>query len=112
MAKPRIALDAHIEDYLRSQSERVLGKPSSEVTSADLATLTNTLVYEHKLAYQASRQIPIAKLFNWLVNLIPGNKVVTMPLSQSAEAPALKASPVDNFDFDADLGDLYEDEAA
>lgn len=110
MANQRVRLDAHIEDYLKTQSERVLGKLPAAVTAADLTTLTNTLIYEHKLTQQVAKQIPLAKLFNWLTGLIPSGKVVAMPLS--AEAPALKASPVDNFDFDADLGDLYEDEAA
>lgn len=111
MANQRVRLDAHIEDYLKTQSERVLGKSPAAVTAADLTTLTNTLLYEHKLTQQVAKQIPLAKLFNWVTGLIPSNNVIPMPNIQSAEAPALKAS-VDNFDFDADLGDLYEDEAA
>ncbi|MBD1840858.1 hypothetical protein H6F78_00100 [Coleofasciculus sp. FACHB-64] len=109
----RVRVEPDIEQYLKSQSERVLGKPVNQLTAADLTTLANRIVYEHRLAQQMASQVPFTKLFSWLMNWVPsgGNKVVS--LGQSSEAPALKASLSDNFEFDADLGDLFDkDEAA
>lgn len=112
MASQRVRIDAHIEDYLRSQSERVLGKVPDQLSPSDLTTLTNTLLYEHKLAQSISRQLPLNRLVSWLTNLIPmGGKVIPMPQLPLTEAAAPKPQP-DNFDFDADLGDLYEQDAA
>jgi hypothetical protein len=107
----RIRLEPHIECYLLSHAKRVLGKPASKVTPADLTTLANAIIYEHKLAHGAAQKIPFAKIFSWLTNLVPGSSKV-IPLN-AAEPQALAAAekPADNFDFDADLGDLYEDAA-
>jgi hypothetical protein len=103
----RVRLESDIADYLKAQSERVLGKDHSLVTATDLTTLTNRLLYEHKMAQLMARQIPFARLFNWLTGLAPGNKVVA--LQPQVEQQAL--APKDDFSIDADLGDLY-DEAA
>lgn len=108
--KQRVRLDADIEEYLQSQSERVLGKPGDNLSGAELTTLTNRLLYEHRLANQMAKQIPFARLFNWLTGLVSStnSKIVSLP---SADTPPVKTE--DSFDFDADLGDLYEhDEAA
>jgi hypothetical protein len=107
----RIRLESHIEAYLLSHAKRVLGKPASKITAADLTTLANAVIYEHKLAHGAAQKIPFTKIFAWLTNLVPGNSKI-IPLS-AVEPPALAAAekPADNFDFDADLGDLYEDAA-
>lgn len=109
----RVRLEPHIEEYLKSHAQRVLDKPVSLVTSADLTTLTNAIIYEHKLAQSMAKQIPFAKLFSWLMSWVPGNRVIGLN-QQAADAPTLGASgaPQDNFEFDADLGDLYEEEAA
>ena len=105
-------LDSDIEAYLQSQSERILGKLGTQLTGAELTTLVNRVVYEHKLGSGLAKQIPLARVFNWLTGLVPGSNSKVVPLGQSsADAPALQASP-ESFDFDADLGDLYEDEAA
>lgn len=108
----RVRLELHIEEYLKSHAQRVLDKPGNAVTSAELTTLTNAIIYEHKLAQSMAKQIPFAKLFGWLMSWVPGNRVVG--LTQQADAPTLGASgaPQDNFEFDADLGDLFEEEAA
>jgi hypothetical protein len=110
----RIRIEPDIEDYLRSQSERVIGKPGGQVTGAELTTLANRLLYEHKLAQSMAKQVPFAGLFNWLMGLVPsGGKVVAF--AQQEEAPALKEashSEPDNFDFDADFAAQFEDEAA
>ena len=110
----RVRIETDIQDYLKSQSERVIGKAPKDVTSADLTTLTNRIVYEHKIAQSMAKQVPFAKLFSWVMNLVPsgGNKVVS--LNQTTELPALNGnqSKLDDLSFDADLGDLFEDEAA
>lgn len=108
----RVRLEPHIEEYLKSHAIRVLDKPGNAVTSFDLTTLTNALLYEHKLAQSMAKQIPFAKLFGWLMSWVPGNRVVG--LTQQADSPTLGASQPepDNFEFDADLGDLFEEEAA
>ena len=109
----RVRLEPHIEEYLKSHAQRVLDKPGNAVTSFDLTTLTNALLYEHKLAQSMAKQIPFSKLFGWLMSWVPGGRVVGLT-QQAADAPTLGASgaPQDNFEFDADLGDLFEEEAA
>ena len=109
----RVRLELHIEEYLKSHAHRVLNKPGNVATSADLTTLTNAIIYEHKLAQSMAKQIPFAKLFSWLMSWVPGNRVIGLT-QQAADAPTLGASgaPQDNFEFDADLGDLFEEEAA
>lgn len=107
----RVRLEGDIEQYLKSQAERVLGKSPDFVTGADLTTLTNRLLYEHRLAHSFAARIPFGKLFNWLMNLDKsGSQVVSN--SRSPDKPALKSSePEDSFDFDADLADQFEDAA-
>ncbi len=108
----RVRVEPDLEQYLKSQSERVLGKPVNQVTGADLTTLVNRIVYEHRVASQMAKQVPFAKLFSWVMNLVPsgGSKVVSLP--QQNSSPALKSQEPDSFDFDADLGDLYAEDAA
>ncbi len=107
----RIRIEPDIEDYLRSQSERVIGKPGNAITGTDLTALTNRLLYEHKLAQSMARQVPFARLFNWLMGLVPSSgKVVAF--AQQEEAPALKETPTEDFDFDADFAAQFEDDAA
>lgn len=108
----RVRVEPDIEQYLKSQSERVLGKPVELVTGSDLTTLTNRLLYEHRVASQMAKQVPFAKLSSWVMGLVPssGNKVVS--LSQQSSSPALKPQEPDSFDFDAELGELYAEDAA
>lgn len=108
----RIRIEPDLEDYLRSQSERVMGKPGNVITGTELTTLTNRLLYEHKLAQSMARQVPFARLFNWLMGLVPSSgKVVAF--AQQSEVPAFKEAPTpDNFDFDADFAAQFEEEAA
>ncbi len=110
----RIRIEPDIEDYLKSQSQRVLGKPTDSVTGADLTTITNRLLYEHRMAQLMARQVPFARLFNWVMSIIPGTgngKVVQL---QQNEQPVLKeATQEDNFDFDADFAAQFQvDDAA
>lgn len=111
----RVRVEPDLVEYMLAQAERVLSKPATQVTGADLTTITNRLLYEHKLAQSMTKTVPFAKLFNWLTSWVPsaigGSKVV--PLGQATVSPALEPSePPDSFEFDADLGDLYEQEAA
>ena len=105
----RVRIDSDIEVYLRSQSERVLGIDSSQLTAADLTTLTNRIIYEHKLAQTMMRQEFIPRLLGWLKGVLPGvggsNKVVALTPQQ----PAL---PSDDLDFAADFASQFEEDAA
>src|ERR687886_252658 len=55
-ANTRVRIEPDIEQYLRSQGERVLGIPADKLSGADITTLTNRLLYEHKLAQTMMRQ--------------------------------------------------------
>ncbi len=103
----RVRIEPHIEDYLRLQSQRVLDKPGDKLSVAELSTLVNTIVYEHKLAHSMARQIPLARLFNWLMGLVPGsgNKVIAM---QSDTSPVLEPSKTETLDFEADFANQFE----
>ena len=104
----RVRIEPDIEQYLKSQSSRVLGKSSEKVTTADLSTLVNRIIYEHRQAHQLMSLVPITRIFNWLSSLSPGNKVAVLP-SHSGEQPVLQLA--DDFDFDADLADKFEEAA-
>jgi hypothetical protein len=43
----RLRIDADLEQYILSQSERILGKPVEN--TQDKSLLLNRIVYEHKL---------------------------------------------------------------
>lgn len=109
----RIRLDGDIEVYLRSQSERVMGIAPESLTGTDLTTLTNRVLYEHKLAQTMMRQEFIPRLFSWLKGVLPGlggsnaNKVVAMP--PKTEQPALPAT--DDLNFAADFASQFDDVA-
>jgi hypothetical protein len=106
----RVRLEPDIESYLKSQAERVLGKEGGKLTGAELTTLTNRVIYEHKVAQSMARQVPFAKLFNWLMGLVPGsgsgNKVVAMQTSN--DTSALQASKPETLDFEADFASQFE----
>lgn len=104
----RVRLDPDIEAYLRSQSERVLGIVPEKLTGADLTTLTNRALYEHKLAQTMMRQEFIPRLLGWLKGVLPGigGKVVAIP---KTEQPALPTA--DDLDFAADFASQFEDVA-
>jgi hypothetical protein len=103
----RVRIEPHLEDYLKTQSQRVLGKPADKVTGAELSTLTNAIIYEHKLAHSMARQIPFARLFNWLMGLVPGsgNRVVAL---QGDTSKALEPTKTETLDFEADFADQFE----
>lgn len=112
----RIRIEPDLEDYLRSQSERVMGKPGDAITGAELTTLTNRLLYEHKLAQAMAKEVPFARLFNSfnrLVEWLPGLGRNVIPIPQ-ATPTALKEAPpeVDDFNFDADFAAQFEEDEA
>jgi hypothetical protein len=108
----RIRIDADIEIYLKSQSERVMGITPDKLTAADLTTLTNRILYEHKLAQTMMRQEFIPRLFSWLKGVLPGiggngSKVVAI-----APQPQQPALPSDDLDFAADFAAQFDEDAA
>jgi hypothetical protein len=109
----RIRVEADIEDYLRSQSERVIGKPANEVSGAELTTIANRILYEHKLAQTMIRQEFIPRVLTWIKAILPGgggNKVVAISPS---EQPGLKATEKDeDFDFATDFAAQFDEDAA
>jgi len=108
----RVRIETHIEAYLLTHAERVLHKPSNQVTSQDFNTLVNSLIYEHKLALEVVQKIKIGSLADWLCSLIPAvSKLSFIPQGKQAQPPISAQEPED-FSFDAQLGDLYEEEAA
>ncbi len=110
-ANTRIRIDADIEAYIKSQAERVMGINPKDLTPADLTTLTNRILYEHKLAQTMMRQEFIPRLFNWLRGILPGagntNNVLALPNTQSQQL----ALPSEDLDFAADFASQF-DEAA
>jgi hypothetical protein len=88
----RIRLEPDIEDYLRNQAQRVIGKPGENVSGAELTTITNRLLYEHKLAQTMVRHEFLPKVLSWLKAIVPGavgtNKVVALA---QTEQPVLIA---------------------
>ena len=80
----RVRLEPDIETYLKSQAERVLGKSGEKLSGAELTTLTNRVVYEHKIAQSMARQVPFTKLFNWLMGLVPGSGTLVLQSSASS----------------------------
>ena len=109
----RIRLEPDIEDYLRNQAQRVIGKPGENVSGAELTTITNRLLYEHKLTQTMVRHEFFPKVLNWLKAILPGavgsNKVV--PLAQTEQA-ALKQLETEEFDFAADFAAQFDEDAA
>ena len=104
----RVRLEPDIETYLKSQAERVLGKSGEKLSGAELTTLTNRVVYEHKIAQIMARQVPFTKLFNWLMGLVPGSGSKVVALQTSNDAPALQPSKAETLDFEADFANQFE----
>ena len=108
----RIRVDADIEAYIRSQADRVMGISPDKLTAADLTTLTNRILYEHKLAQTMMRQEFLPRLFSWLKGVLPGggsgNKVVA--IASQPQQPALPAT--DDLDFAADFASQFDEDAA
>jgi hypothetical protein len=104
----RVRLEPDIETYLKSQAERVLGKEGEKLTGAELTTLTNRIVYEHRIAQSMARQVPFAKLFNWLMGLVPGSGGKVVALQTSSDTPALQPSKPESLDFEANFATQFE----
>jgi hypothetical protein len=78
------------------------------LTGAELTTLTNRILYEHKIAQSMARQVPFAKLFNWLMGLVPGSGGKVVALQTSSDTPALQSSKPETLDFEADFASQFE----
>jgi hypothetical protein len=109
----RIRLEPDIEDYLRNQAERVIGKSGENVSGAELTRITNRLLYEHKVTQTMVRHEFLPKVLNWLKAILPGavgsNKVVALAQTEQA---ALKQSETEEFDFAADFAAQFDEDAA
>ncbi len=110
----RVRIDADIESYVRSQSERVMGISPDKVTAADLTTLTNRILYEHKLAQSMMKQEFIPRLFSWLKGVLPalGNTSKVVALASQPQQSVLKASEPDDQEFLTDFASQFEDDVA
>src|SRR4028118_2142865 len=108
----RIRIDSDIEVYLRSQSERVRGSSPDNLTAADLTTLTNRILYEHKLAQTMMRQEFIPRLFGWLKGIVPGMAGNSSKVVAIAPQPQQPALPTDDLDFAADFAAQFDEDAA
>lgn len=109
----RVRIDADIEAYIRSQSERVMGMSPDKLTAADLTTLTNRILYEHKLAQTMMRQELLSRLFGWLKGILPGvggNSGKVVAIGQQPQHSALPAVE-DDLDFAADFASQFEEAA-
>ena len=104
----RVRLEPDIEAYLKSQAERVLGKSGEKLTGAELTTLSNRVIYEHKIAQGMARQVPFSKLFNWLMGLVPSSASKVVALQTSSDTPALQPSKPETLDFEADFASQFE----
>ncbi|CAA9294618.1 hypothetical protein AVDCRST_MAG92-4603 [uncultured Coleofasciculus sp.] len=108
----RVRIDSDIEVYLRSQSERVIGITPDKLTAADLTTLTNRVLYEHKLAQTMMRQEFISRVFGWLKGVLPGmggNGSKVVAIAPQSQQPVL---PGDDLDFAADFAAQFDENAA
>ncbi|NEO34259.1 MAG: hypothetical protein F6K36_28425 [Symploca sp. SIO3C6] len=103
----RIRVQPDIETYLKSQSQRVLDIPPQQLTAAELTTLANRIIYEHKLAQSMMRQEFIPRLLGWLKGLVAGNnsKVVALP---KAQQPALMEA--EDQDFITDFAAQFDED--
>jgi hypothetical protein len=112
-ANTRIRIEPDLEDYLRGQAERVIGKSGDKVSGAEITTIANRLLYEHKIAQSMVRHEFLPKLFSWIKAIFPNisnGKIVSIG---QAEQPALKASEKEqDFDFAADFAAQFEEDAA
>ncbi|NES21909.1 MAG: hypothetical protein F6K41_24040 [Symploca sp. SIO3E6] len=106
-AKARVTLDIDIEVYLRSQAVRVLGVSPENITAGDLSTLTNRVLYEHKLAQQTLRQELIPRIFSYFGNLFRGEKVI--PLEPRPQQ--LPENQPDNLGLISEFAAQFEDTA-
>ncbi|HEY9597931.1 MAG TPA: hypothetical protein V6D33_09700, partial [Cyanophyceae cyanobacterium] len=90
--------------------ERVMGIASDKLTAADLTTLTNRVLYEHKLTTSMMKQEFIPRILNWLKGVLPGvgssSKVVAIAPQQQ---PAL---PSDDLDFVSDFASQFDQDVA
>ncbi|AKG24908.1 hypothetical protein [Calothrix sp. 336/3] len=107
----RVRLEEDLQQYLETQSERILGKAPETLTPIDYSTLVNRALYEHKLAHSMTRNLPLGRLVDWLLNL-PASARNLSVIAPRRVGEGTTTSEPDDYSFDAQLGDLFEQEAA
>lgn len=108
----RVRLEEDLQQYLETQAERILGKSPEALTPVDYSILVNRALYEHKLAHGMTRNLPLGRLVDWLLNLSTSARNLSfMPSARAGEGTTTANQPED-YSFDAQLGDLFEQEAA
>ncbi|HBE56797.1 MAG TPA: hypothetical protein DDW56_04510 [Cyanobacteria bacterium UBA11366] len=108
MANTRIRLEADLEQYLRSQSMRVMEIPPEKLTAADLTTLTNRVIYEHKLGQSIIRQDFVPRLIQWFKS-VTGNGVAVTSEPKAIAMNELKSLPED-FDLANQLANQFDED--
>ena len=94
----RVRVEEHLEAYLKSHAPRVLGKAPEQVTGADLTSLTNALLYEHKLALQIAESNVFGRFIGWLLGLVkPSADTTAIATLEPRSLPQSQKG----FDFDA-----------
>jgi hypothetical protein len=96
----RIRLEGDIESWLLTHAERVLGKPSEHLTAGDYSTLVNRILYEFKL---------LTRPTGLSTSMIP---MVAAEGQGRGRIPSPASAIREDYSFDAQLGDLFEQEAA
>lgn len=108
-ANTRIRVEPDIEVYLRSQSERVMGIAPDKLSGTELTTLTNRIIYEHKLAQSMMRQEFLPRLLGWLKGILPGvGSTKVVPIAQQPQQQSLPES--DDLDFAADFAAQFTED--
>ena len=54
------------------------------------------------------KEVPLAKLFNWVMGLVSGSGSKVVALQTSTDAPALQPSKAETLDFEADFASQFE----
>jgi hypothetical protein len=104
----RIRLEPDIEAYVRSQSERVIGVPTEQVAGADLTTLANRLLYEHKLNQQ--QLMPMVMQQESTQSRIPVEPSNAHQILAIAPKTQAHTQPLDDLDFAANFAAQFDEE--
>ncbi|NEQ78534.1 MAG: hypothetical protein F6K23_39420 [Okeania sp. SIO2C9] len=84
-----------------------MGVPSQQLSAAELTTLTNRIIYEHKLAQSMLKQELIPRLWGWLKGLVAGSNSKVVAIAK-AQQPALPES--EDQDFISDFAAQFEED--
>jgi len=105
----RVRLDPDIEAYVRSQSERVIGIPAEQIVGADLTTLTNRLLYEHKFT---QKLIPIMQQEGApKISVEPSHAHQIVPIAPAHPIQKPAPQPLDDLEFAANFAAQFDEES-